>query len=152
MSGRELAGVMKERHPTVRLLALTMHNDRGVIHGMKQAGVSGYLLKNTSQDELLTAIRRLAAGKPYYSSEVTETLLQPATEAEQGASSLSALTGREREVLVLIADGYTNTQIGEKLFISPRTVDSHRTNLMKKLDVHNMAGLIRFAYRQGLVQ
>jgi len=152
MSGRELAEKVKADFPRVQMLALTMHNDRGVIQGMTQAGAKGYLLKNTSQEELFQAIRRVARGKPYYSHEVTDTLLSPMVEPAGQAPKLALLTEREREILVLIAEGLSNTQVGERLFISPRTVDTHRTNLMKKLEVHNIAGLIRYAYRHGLVE
>ncbi len=152
MSGRELAEKVKADFPRVQMLALTMHNDRGVIQGMTQAGAKGYLLKNTSQEELFQAIRRVARGKPYYSHEVADTLLSPMVESSGQAPKLALLTEREREVLLLIAEGLSNTQVGERLFISPRTVDTHRTNLMKKLEVHNIAGLIRYAYRHGLVE
>ena len=152
MSGRELAATVRKQYPQVQMLALTMHNDRAVIQAMTQAGAKGYLLKNTSQSDLLQAIRKVVKGKSFYSSEVTETLLSPTPETSSQSASLAVLTEREREILVLIAEGLSNTQIGESLFISPRTVDTHRTNLMKKLAVHNIAGLIRYAYRQGLVE
>jgi DNA-binding NarL/FixJ family response regulator len=153
MNGRQLAEKIKQQRPETQLLTLTMHNDRSVIQGMRQAGVKGYLLKNTSQEELLRAIRRVAQGKSYYGHEVAETLLEPAAEpASAEVVSPAVLTQREREILVLVAEGYSNTQIGEQLHISPRTVDTHRTNLMKKLHVHNLAGLIRYAFQQGLVE
>jgi len=152
MSGRELAHKVREQYPSVQMLALTMHNDRAVIQAMTQAGARGYLLKNTSQNDLVQAIKRVSEGKTYYSSEVTDTLLSPSPESAIQDPSIAVLTEREREILVQIAEGLSNTQIGEKLFISPRTVDTHRTNLMKKLDVHNIAGLIRYAYRHGLVE
>lgn len=152
MSGRELAEKVRADFPRVQMLALTMHNDRGVIQGMTQAGAKGYLLKNTSQEKLFQAIRRVAQGKTYYSHEVTDTLLSPMVEPSGQAPKLALLTEREREILVLIAEGLSNTKVGERLFISPRTVDTHRTNLMKKLEVHNIAGLIRYAYRHGLVE
>ncbi|MEO0472951.1 MAG: response regulator transcription factor [Bacteroidota bacterium] len=152
MNGRELARHIHQYYPHIQMLALTMHNDRAIIKGMTQEGVKGYLLKNTSQDELALAIRRVAAGKSFYSHEVTDTLLQIPPNISEEDPNPSVLTEREQEILVLIAEGLSNNEIGEKLFISPRTVDTHRTNLMKKLGLHNVAGLVRYAFRKGLVQ
>lgn len=151
MSGRELAEEIRHRWPHLPMLTLTMHQERSVIQGMRQVGVKGYLLKNTSQEELVRAIRRVAQGKSYYGHEVAEALLEPPPAPDNGQVSPAVLTSREREVLVLVAEGFSNTQIGDQLHISPRTVDTHRTNLMKKLGVHNLAGLIRYAFQQGLV-
>ncbi|RMG62362.1 MAG: DNA-binding response regulator [Bacteroidetes bacterium] len=151
MGGRALAAEIRKRAPQIRMLALTMHHERSVIQGMRQAGVHGYLLKNTAQEELLQAIRRVAQGKSYYGHEVAEILLEPPAEPAGGEVSPAVLTQREREILILVAEGFSNTEIGDQLHISPRTVDTHRTNLMKKLRVRNLAGLIRYAFQQGLV-
>jgi len=155
MSGTEALVLMRAAHPQVRVVMLTMHHEKALIELCVKKGASGYLLKNTTQDELLTAIRKVAGGKTYFSGDVTMSLLG------QSASDLTAktpltdgleyLTERELEILKLIAEGLSNTQVGEKLFISPRTVDTHRTNIMRKLNVSNIAGLIKIAFRHRLL-
>lgn len=155
MNGMEATAVIKEKYPVVKVLILTMHNEKALINKVMEHGASGFVLKNSSQDELMEAIKKVHEGQQYFSAEVTMTLL---SKNEQRSSSnlqtpvdLSQLTERETEILRLIAEGYSNKEIGEKLFISHRTVDTHRTNLMKKLSVHNIAGLIKFAIKAGLV-
>lgn len=111
-------------------------------------GSDGYLLKNIDQDELAMAIRKVNGGQNYFSSEVTMSLAGKAVEKSSTGADVE-ITEREIEILTLIAEGFSSKQIGEKLFISSRTVDTHRTNLMNKLDIHNIAGLIRFALKNG---
>ena len=115
-------------------------------------GADGYLLKNTNQDELIEAIRKVAGGEPCFSSGVTLSLLnETKNNSKNIESQAEALTEREIEILKLIAEGFSNKEIGSKLFISHRTVDTHRTNLMKKLNANNIAGLISYAIKNGLV-
>ena len=155
MNGMEATSIIKEKYPVVRVLILTMHNEKALINKVMESGASGFVLKNSSQDELMEAIKKVHSGQQYFSAEVTMTLL---SKTEHRTSSnlktpvdLSQLTERETEILRLIAEGNSNKEIGEQLFISHRTVDTHRTNLMKKLAVHNIAGLIKFAINAGLV-
>ena len=130
-----------------------MHNDQRVINGMTRAGAIGYLLKNTSQENLIMAIRKAKKGQSFFSGEVTQTLLkQQEAIACFKQAILANLTSREKEILKLIAEGFSNTEIGDQLHISHRTVDTHRTNLMRKLEVKNIAGLIRFAFKYGIVE
>ncbi|MEM7373733.1 MAG: response regulator transcription factor [Bacteroidota bacterium] len=152
MDGKEATLQVKKKHPDVQLIALSMHHDHGIIQAMTRAGASGYLLKNTSQEEMITAIRKVYQGGTYFSSELAQSLLQQHSTPSPTPISPAILTKREREILQLIAEGCSNTEIGAQLHISHRTVDTHRTNLMRKLEVKNIAGLIRFAFRHGLVK
>ena len=131
----------------VKVIILSMHNEAGMIKSLIEIGAKGYLLKSCAQSELIEAIRKVASGQSYFSTEVTLSLLNPT----QSNQPTELLTERETEIIKLIAEGFSNKEIGSKLFISHRTVDTHRTNLMKKLDVSNIAGLISYAIRNGIV-
>ena len=128
-----------------------MHNEKEMIKLMLEKGADGYLLKSSGADELAVALQRVMDGQKHFSSEVTMALLQPDKESEDH-ELLKDLTERELEVLKWIPEGLSNKEIGERLFISHRTVDTHRTNLMRKLEVNNVAGLIRIAFKCGLVE
>ncbi|MDA9120775.1 response regulator transcription factor [Flavobacteriales bacterium] len=148
MNGMEATKRIKKEYPKVRVISLTQHSERGMVQKLLDCGSDGYLLKNIAQDELTTAIRRVYNGENVFSSEVTMRLAGKAV--EKNASGIDVeLTEREIEILSLISEGLSSKQVGEKLFISPRTVDTHRTNLMNKLDIHNIAGLIRFALKNA---
>jgi len=131
----------------VKVIILSMHNEAGMIKSLINIGANGYLLKICAQEELIDAIRKVASGQSYFSTDVTLSLLNPAQNSQQ----TELLTDRETEIIKLIAEGFSNKEIGNQLFISHRTVDTHRTNLMKKLDVSNIAGLISYAIRNGIV-
>ncbi len=150
MTGIEATRVLKSEMPDVKILILSMHNEKGMIKQVMEAGADGYLLKNAHFDQLNQAIGKVLSGDKYFSSEVTLTLLQE-DEASAEEEMVSQLTEREREILKMIAEGYSNKEIGDKLFISHRTVDTHRTNLMRKMDVHNIANLIKIAMKSGLL-
>ena len=145
-----------DQHPGVRVLALTMHDEEAHITNMLQAGAVGYLLKDTGMDELVMAIRTVAQGESYFSKDVSATMMKrfmTHQKEKSGASVLpEQLTRREREILQLIAEEYTNPEIAEKLFISPRTVDTHRRNLILKLNAKNTAGLVRYVIKYELVE
>ncbi len=148
MNGMEATKAVKQQYPQVRVISLTQHSERGMVKKLIECGSDGYLLKNIDHDELADAIRTVHGGQSYFSSEVSETLSGKAVEKSATGAEVE-ITEREVEILTLIAEGFSSKQIGEKLFISPRTVDTHRTNLMNKLDIHNVAGLIRFALKNG---
>lgn len=150
MDGIEAAEIIKVNYPEIKIIALTVFNEIGIITALKKAGIHGYLLKNVSKDELLLAIKTVFEGKSFYSGEVTDNLLKNLTIKCKNIPE--NLTERELEILCLIAEGFSNSAIGDKLFISHRTVDTHRTNLMKKLGVNNIAGLVKFAIQNGLVE
>ena len=136
----------------VKVIILSMHNEAGMIKSLMNIGANGYLLKSSSQDELINAIRKVAGGHQYFSTEVTLSLLNKTQNSFQDSNpQIELLTDRETEIIQLIAEGFSNKEIGNKLFISHRTVDTHRTNIMKKLNVSNIAGLISYAIKNGIV-
>lgn len=143
---------LKAKWPQVKVIILSMHDEAAMVQRMMELGADGYLVKNCGRDELLLAIRDVHAGRKHFGSALMESLLQQRQENAARSGLLNDLSEREIEVLAALAEGCTNKEIGERLFISPRTVDTHRTNLMKKLDTHNMAGLVRIAIKAGLVK
>ena len=153
MNGIQATEVIKKKHPEVKVIVLSMHNEKGIIQKVLETGADGYLLKNVGRDELIGAIKKVNGGQRYFTAEVTMSLAGPDSSSKVNLKHVefdTSLTEREVEILKLIAQGFSNKEIGDKLFISHRTVDTHRTNLMRKLDVKNIAGLIRYALRAGL--
>ena len=150
MNGQELTKQCKKQFPNIKILVLTMHDEKAMIRQLMEIGADGYILKNSDRQELIKALESLSEGEKYFSSEVTMALTSEDEKPEQ-SDALKDFTPREIEILKLVSEGLSNKEIGEQLFISHRTVDTHRTNIMKKLDVHNIAGLIHFAIRNGLI-
>lgn len=146
ISGIELTAKIRKEHPRIKVIAMSTFNERSYISQMVQQGASGYLLKSASKEEIEEAILTVNAGKLYMSLD-----LDLSKQEQQEMKKIPVLTSREKEVLTLIAEGLTNAQIAEKLFVSPYTVDSHRKNLLTKFEVNNTAGLIKLAVRNGLV-
>lgn len=145
--------LVKKDFPKVQILALSMHDESNYIVGMLEAGASGYLLKEAGSAEMIKAIREVAAGKTYYSQQVSAVLVQRLTQGNKKKEKKVGvpLTRRELEILELIAEEYTNPEIAKKLFISIRTVDTHRRNLIEKLEVKNTAGLVKYAIHNGII-
>lgn len=157
MNGIEATRQIRERFPKTRVLVLTMHENDEYIYQILKSGAGGYVLKDSSREELCNAIRAVARGEKFFSSRVSEIMVESfVRRSEQPPIELSSadipLTKREKEILTLVAEGLTNQQIADKLFISPRTVDTHRTNIMQKLDLHDVASLVRYAIKHGLVR
>jgi DNA-binding NarL/FixJ family response regulator len=148
MDGVELCAVMKEKYPGIFILGLSTFNQGLYIKKMMENGASGYILKNSSKEELIEAIHAVYEGSIYFSGEVSQALQEY---RKASKADLPLLTPREKEVLGLIAEGYTNPQIAEKIFLSQFTIDSHRKNLLAKLDVKNTASLIRLAVEKKLI-
>ena len=148
MDGVELCKVMKEKYPGIFILGLSTFNQGLYIKKMMENGASGYILKNSSKEELIKAIHTVHEGGIYFSGEAGVAL---AEYQKSSKGELPVLTPREKEILGLIAEGYTNPQIAEKIFLSQFTVDSHRKNLLAKLDVKNTASLIKFAVENKLI-
>jgi len=148
MNGIEATRAIKREHPQMKVISLTQHGERGMVRRLIECGTDGYLLKNIDREQLSEAIRQVMEGKKVFSDEVNTFLKGKTIERNAGGIEVE-LTEREIEILALIAQGLSSKQIGERLFISPRTVDTHRTNLMNKMDIHNVAGLIRFALKNG---
>lgn len=149
LNGLETLEQIKRDFFGVKVILLTMLSQRELIQSAVETGVHGFLFKNASLDELSEAVRRVARGENYFASEVTLTLLKPTHNPAQ--ELLHQLTEREIEVLRLVAQGYSSTEIGAQLFISPRTVDTHRNNLMHKLGVNGIAGLVQLALKNKLI-
>ena len=152
MDGAEAMQQIKNRWPRIKVIILTMHDEPSMVRRLMEQGADGYLLKTCGRDELLLAVKAVHEGNRHFSAEITETLLKQRAEISSKDGRLGAISGREREVLAALAEGLSNKEIGDRLFISPRTVDTHRSNLMKKLKVHNLAGLVRLAVAAGLVR
>ena len=154
MSGMDAIREIKKRYPETRIIALTVHKTEEYLLTTLQAGADGYVLKDATHDELVLAIRNVMMGKPYLSPGVSEKVIEGYLERKENAQSVSSwetLSQREREVLKLIAEGYKNKEIADDLCISIKTVEKHRANLMKKLDLHNAASLTVYAVQKGLV-
>ena len=155
LNGLGATRMIKAQSPGVQVLILTMHDRADYLFQALRAGASGYVLKGADTEDLLTAVRSVARGGVYLFPPVAKELLNDylrRVQAGEDVANYDGLTDREREILQLIAEGKTATQIAEDLSISPHTVQSHRDSIMTKLDLHNRAALIRYAIRRGLVE
>lgn len=156
MDGITCATKIIEKYPKVKIAMLSMHQEKSIIKKLIAMGVKAYLLKTIPSNELLQAIKSVYEGKEFFSADLTKALLAdnftniPQQQIKK-SPLVDLLTAREKEIIKYLSQGLTNTQIGKKLFISPRTVDTHRTNIMKKLDLHNVASLVRFAFQNQLI-
>jgi two-component system response regulator NreC len=149
LNGIEATKKMVAANPRIRILALSMHKESVYVREILRAGARGYILKDAIDTELLTAVRSVANGDGYISPAVAGALDDQAKDANDPVGLLST---REREVLLLIADGKTNKEIATKLNLSVYTVDSHRGKIMEKLNLHSAGELVRFAMKNGLVE
>ena len=154
LSGIEAAAQIRAHEPQTRLIALSMHSDRRYVTGALAAGVSGYLVKDCALEELALALKTVEKGQVYLSPRiagvVVESLQQAAPAPAAPTDSSERLTGREREVLQLIAEGHSVRDMDALLHVSVKTVETHRSQLMKKLGIANVAGLTKYAIREGL--
>lgn len=148
MSGIELCKAIRQQFPQIKILAISTYRERSYISRMIENGASGYLTKNASHQEIAEAIKTVLNGKLYMNISMDSSGQAPGFHHHE---MVPLLTKREKEVLAYIADGYTNNQIAKKLFISPSTVDTHRKNMLTKLDVNNTAALIRVSVEKGLI-
>jgi DNA-binding NarL/FixJ family response regulator len=154
MSGMDAIREIKNRYPDIKIIALTVHKTEEYLLTTLKAGADGYVLKDATHEELVMAIKNVMSGKSYLSPGVSEKVIEGSLEGRESNRSLSpweTLSQREREVLKLIAEGFKNKEIAEDLCISLKTVEKHRANLMKKLDLHNAAALTVYAVQKGLV-
>jgi two-component system response regulator NreC len=153
LRGLEAAHEIKALYPEVRILILTMHHNLEYLESAFTAGVSGFLLKEDADEELITALQHIAQGKTYISPLLNDELHERLSQVFQTgrAVSVASLTTREKEVLKLIAEGKTSKEIAHLFNISVRTVQNHRFNLMRKLNINNTAELVRYAIQMGLV-
>ena len=153
MGGLELTEKIKKEFPSINIIVLSMYDDAGHIMEMIDAGVSGYLLKNVTDKELLEAIRTVATGKLYFSSEVSEKITSFVMHQQRKADEIEAakLTDREIEILKLISEEYSNSKIAETLFISERTVETHRKNMLRKTNNKTIVGLLKYALERQII-
>jgi RNA polymerase sigma factor (sigma-70 family) len=154
LNGIEAAEQILKVNSKMGIIILTMHADESYLLRALNVGVKGYLLKESAEEDLLLAIKAVANGKPFFSRAINETLLEDYMRMlkQQGLSdTFDLLTAREKEVLQLLAEGKTNKEVAQLLDVSPYTVESHRTNLMQKLGIHNTAEIVLYAVRKRLV-
>lgn len=153
LGGLDVIDQVRQRAPRTRSIVLSMHADEAYVLAALRNGAAAYVLKNAGVEDLLRAIRAVLAGQIYLSPQLSERALQAYVDRARTATgdSYDALTPREREVLHLVAEGNTSAEIAERLSISPRTAEIHRTNLMRKLDLHSQTELVRYAIKRGLI-
>ncbi|MFP3867930.1 MAG: response regulator [Desulfobacteraceae bacterium] len=154
LQGLEVIRIIKTRYPKIKILILTMHKNKEYLRHALKSGVEGYLLKEDADTELIKAIQAIKKGKSYISPllslELTDLVLAINTE-ERSKTRSEALTAREQEIVQLVAKGWTNLEIAGSLFVSVRTVEHHRANIMKKLNCKNTVEMVRYAVSQGLI-
>ncbi len=152
-NGIELAEIISKEYPEIKILILSMMGLHDFVIQALEKGAIGFILKNAGKDEMLTAIRSVAKGDSYFSGEVSAILIEHLNKPKASKKRIAGipLSPRELEVLKLIVQENSNPEIAEKLFISVRTVDTHRRNLLEKLGVKNTAGLVKYAIQKGLV-
>lgn len=153
LHGLEALRQVRAASPNTKVLVLSMHNDEPYVIEALRAGAMAYILKGSESTEIARAVAEVVAGRRYLSAPLSERAIAALTSrTPDQADPLNALTPREREVLSLAAEGLSTTEMAEKLFISPRTAETHRTNLMQKLGLQSQTDLVRFAIRKGLIQ
>jgi DNA-binding NarL/FixJ family response regulator len=151
LNGVEAAAAIVERYPQIKIIALSTHSDRRFVAEMIRAGASGYVVKTAASTELLRAIRAVASGQSFLSPEIAAGVMRASSGPhDRRQSPRPELTRREREVLKLLSEGLRSAGIAKRMHVAPSTVDVHRRNLMRKLDLHTVAELTRYALREGL--
>jgi len=154
MNGIDAAEIIHREVPDTAIIVLSMYSTKEHIFRALRAGASGYLLKESAAVEVVSAVREVQCGRRYLSTRVSDEVIDAFIHPNQGAdveTPLEMLSSRERQILQLVGEGKTSAQIGEILFLSPKTVDTYRSRVMAKLDVHDIAGLVRFAIQHGLL-
>ncbi|WP_372946848.1 response regulator transcription factor [Mariniphaga sp.] len=153
MNGIEATRIIKKENPKIKVIAVSMHSDRQFVKGILEAGADGYLLKNCTYRQLIDAVQSVISGKKYLSDDITEMVIQgyldPEDEHPDGQMDLSE---RELEVLKLYAEGKSTREISEKLFISVKTVGTHKQHIFEKLDLKSNADMVKYAIKEGLIQ
>lgn len=148
LNGIEVTGLITKVYPKIRVIALTMYDDHNRITKMLKAGAKGYVLKNTSKDELLNAINTVKSGESYFSKQVSDSIIKENT--QRTPNPISLLTKRELQIIQMIAKSMTSKEIADELSLSELTVSTHRKNAMQKLEIKNIAGLVKFVIENQL--
>lgn len=152
LSGLDAAKKIRDTQPETKVLFFTQHDSEEFLFQVLRAGASGYLLKKSASTEVISAIKTVCEGQAYLSPSMTRILIEKyCGEENGGAQSEDLFTAREKEVLQLIAEGHTNLEIAKKLFISLKTVQTHRAHIMEKLDLHDRTELIKYAISKGII-
>jgi len=154
MNGVEATQQIRHLDPGIQILILTMHEEESYVFQLLRLGAAGYVLKRAAATDLVEAVRAAARGEAFLYPAVARSVVQDYLDRMRSSEGgrFDGLTEREREILVLIAEGLTNTQIADRLFISVKTVQTHRAHIMEKLDLHDRGLLVRYAIRKGLIQ
>lgn len=148
MSGIELTRLVKKKHPHIKIIALSMFSESQVVAEMIDAGISGYILKNTGKQELIEALNKVASGQNYFGQDIT---LQLMKSFKRNQDETSRLTDREIEIIRMIEQDFGNKQIADMLFISERTVETHRKNILRKTNTQTVVGLLKYAYERKII-
>jgi DNA-binding NarL/FixJ family response regulator len=151
MNGLAVTEVLRKETPNVKILVLSVHNNRDYIFRIIQSGAHGYVSKEAPPEELLRAIESVYTGEPFFSADIARAALNQMVSGGGKKDPFGQLTDREREVLILIAEGQSNKEIAGKLGIGVRTIETHRERIMRRLDIHSVAGLTKFAIANGMV-
>ena len=155
MNGMEATRQILSKHPRMNVLILSMYADENYVVQVLRAGARGYLLKDTAEEDLIDAVRSVAGGTPFFSPKIARLLVGDSMQRlrnEAASDTYELLTPREREVLQLIAEGKSNKEVAQHLFVSPTTVETHRARIMDKLDLHSTAEIVLYAVRKGIVR
>ncbi len=154
MSGIELCRHITDNYPGVKVLILSMHNNEEFVMNSIKSGAGGYLPKETGHEELIYALRKISEGDIYFNHNISQTIIKGYQRGENavGENPSEVLSQRELEVLKLYAEGYTNSEIAEKLFISVRTVESHKTHILQKLGLKSQVDLVKIAIKHKIIQ
>ncbi len=147
MSGVELTRCIRKQYPDIKILALSMFGDNMIVSEMLDAGVSGFILKNTGTQELEEALKKIATGGNYFSADITRRLVETFKDNKEG----NHLTDREIEIIRMIEREYSNKQIAHLLFISERTIETHRKNIFRKTNTQTVVGLLKYAYERKII-
>jgi two-component system nitrate/nitrite response regulator NarL len=148
MSGIELTRLVKKKYPHIKIIALSMFSESQVVAEMIDAGISGYILKNTGKQELIEALNKVASGQNYFGQDIT---LQLMKSFKRSQDETSRLTDREIEIIRMIEQDFGNKQIADMLFISERTVETHRKNILRKTNTQTVVGLLKYAYERKII-
>lgn len=155
LNGYDTTAIVTTRFPHIKVISLTTHDEKSIVNKMLNAGASGYVLKNIDKEILLVAIHTVFKGQMYFSSEIPVALATNSSEEvsqiQNKNTDVASLSDREIEIVRHIANGLSNNEVAKKLFISPKTVDTHRSNIMQKLDIHNVVGLVKYAIKSGII-
>ncbi len=153
MNGMEATRNLKKDLPDLKIIAVSMHSDRQFVKGMLTAGTDAYLLKNCTHQQLLEAVHTVYNGKKYLSEDITEMVISGyLDDSDSGDDKYKQLSEREKEIFLLLAEGISTREIGEKLFISVKTVGTHKQNILEKLELKNNSDIVKYALKKGLIQ